>query len=95
MKTIILLLYCALLTGCVFTPPVQEMSDARQAIRSAEAAEANRYSPDKFAAAQAALKKAEYWLTQKAYSNARQYALNARDEAILARELALSKTPPQ
>jgi len=93
MKNISLLLCLVVLVACVFTPPVQEMSDARQAIRSAEEAGAARFSSKQLVDAQESLKQAEYWLAQKAYGNARQYALNARDEAILAREIALSQIP--
>ena len=91
MKKNSLLLYLVLLTGCVFAAPVQEMSDARQAIRSAEEAGASQFSPEKLGTAQSLLQQAQRWLDQKAYGNARQYALDARDEAIVAREIALSK----
>ena len=87
-----LLLCFVLLASCVFAAPVQEMSDARQAIRSAEDAGASQLAPATLAAAQELLQQAQYWLDLKAYGNARHYALGARDEAIIARENALSKS---
>ncbi len=77
------------LAACV-TAPVQEMSDARQAIYSAEAVGAAQRSPDALLAAQRLLREAQTRLEAGAYDEARQYALNARDEAIKARERAAS-----
>lgn len=79
------------LAACA-TAPVQEMSDARQAIRSAEAAGAVQRSPDNLRAAQRLLQEAQGRLEAGAYDDARRYALDARDEAIKARERALQ--PP-
>lgn len=76
-----------LLAACA-TAPVQEMSDARQAIRSAEAAGAIQHSPDMLQAAQRLLREAQARLETGAYDDARRYALDARDEAIKAREKA-------
>ena len=79
------------LAACA-TPPVQEMSDARQAIRSAEAAGAVRRSPDILRAAQILLERAQARLEAGAYDDARRYALDARVEAIKAREKASQDT---
>jgi hypothetical protein len=70
----------ACLIGCT-SPPVQEMSDARQAIvaaRSAGATPAN--SPD-FYAAQAAIARAEQHLQAEEYTRARLAALQAKRHA--------------
>jgi hypothetical protein len=75
------------LTACV-TVPVQEMSDARQAIYSAEAAGAAQRSPDTLLTAQRLLRKAQGRLEAGAFDDARRYALDARDAAIQAREQA-------
>ena len=91
MKHFFLLFLYLTLAACTFTAPVQEMSDARQAIRSAEEAGAAQYANDRLSEAVQLLQQAEFWLDQKAYANARQFALDARDEAISARELALSQ----
>lgn len=79
------------LAACA-TAPVQEMSDARQAIRSAEEADAARRSPDIFSAAQRLLLEAQTHLEAGAYDDARRSALDARDEAIRAREKAVRNT---
>ncbi len=88
MKRCILLFALCLLTACA-SAPVQEMSDARQALRSAEAAGAAQFSPSQFEAAKSSLDKASKWLDIGVYSNARIHALTAREQAIEAREAAL------
>lgn len=72
--------------ACVTAPPVQEMSDARQAIRAAEQAGAAIYSPNKLAEASDLLEKAQRKLEAGAYFEARQNALDARKKAMQARE---------
>ena len=69
--------------------PVQEMSDARQAIHSAEVSGAAQRSPYTLQAARTLLQKAQTHLETGAYEDARRYAMDARDEAIKARESAL------
>ena len=81
------------LTACV-TPPVQEMSDARPAIDSAEAAGASQRSADALIAARRLLQEAQIRLEAGAYAAARQHALDARDEAIKARERATTAPHP-
>ncbi len=76
------------LAACA-TAPVQEMSDARQAIRSAEAVGAAQHSPESLMAAQQLLRKAQTYLEAGAYDDARRYALGSRVQAIKAREAAL------
>lgn len=76
-----------LVTACA-TAPVQEMSDARQAIRSAQEAGAAHYSSHELQAAEQSLQQAQRWLDRGAYATARHYAIDARDQAIQAREAA-------
>lgn len=69
--------------------PVQEMSDARQAIHSAEAVGALQRSPQILMEARRLLQEAQTRLESGAYEDARRYALDARQQAIKAREIAL------
>lgn len=82
-----MVLLTLVLAGCA-TAPVQEMSDARQAIRSAEAVGAAQRSPENLGTAQRLLSKAQTSLETGAYDEARQLALEARNQAIQARERA-------
>lgn len=77
----------ALLASCN-SAPVQEMSDARQAIRAAEEAGARQHAPVRLSTAEALLHKAESSLSGGAYFDARRYALEALETAIDARESA-------
>lgn len=81
--------------ACATMPPVQEMSDARQAIRSAEEAGAARYSSQQLRQARQLLDRAQTDLETGAYFNARRFALDAREEAIRAREKAGAEGPKQ
>ena len=73
-----------LLSACVTSPPVQEMSDARQAIAAAEAADAQRLAPESLDAAREYLVEAERYLQQEAYGAARTNAVRARNRAMAA-----------
>ena len=81
------------LVACA-SAPVQEMSDARQAIQSAEEAGAARYSSEQLRQARHLLEQAQLQLETGAYGDARRLALDARDEAIRAREKANARTVP-
>ncbi len=82
-----------LLTGCAVAPPVQEMSNARQAISAARAAGAARFAPAQIMAAQRWLEDAEYALREKDYGRAYQSARRARKRAIAALGMALRDRP--
>jgi outer membrane murein-binding lipoprotein Lpp len=74
----------ACLLGCRGGPPVQEMSDARQAIAAARAAGAtDATSPDLYAA-QAAIARAQQHLEAQEYVRARLAALQAKRHASAA-----------
>lgn len=69
--------------------PVQEMSDARQAIAAARVAGAPDRSPADFNAAEAAIARAESHLQAQEYARARMAALEAKRRASAA--LAISE----
>jgi hypothetical protein len=73
-----------LLAGCVTSPPVQEMSDARQAITAAEQADAARVAADTLAEARRFLAEAERQIQEEAYGPARMNAVRAKNRAALA-----------
>jgi cellobiose-specific phosphotransferase system component IIA len=64
--------------------PVQEMSNARQAIKAARDAGADKAAPDKLTEAEALLERAEQNLQKRDYSEARRDALAARSKASQA-----------
>ena len=71
-------------------PPVQEMSDARQAIAAAREAGAATYAGEGLRAAESHLAQAESQLQQHLYWDARKLALGAKESAIEA--LLLSRS---
>jgi hypothetical protein len=73
-----------LLAGCVTSPPVQEMSDARQAIAAAEEANAERVAADTLADARRFLADAERQIQEQSYGPARMNAVRAKNRAALA-----------
>lgn len=79
-----------LLAGCVTSPPVQEMSDARQAIAAAEAADAQRFAPESLSEARRYLVEAERQLQQEAYGPARMNAVRAKNRALVALQASRS-----
>jgi len=76
-----------LLAACA-SAPVQEMSDARQAIQAAEEAGAATLSPDALRDAKRLLTSAERKLQREAYASARQDARESRRKAAEALEAA-------
>ena len=76
-----------LLAACV-SAPVQEMSDARQAIQAAEEAGAAALAPDALRDAKQLLTSAERKLQRQAYASARQDARESRRKAAEALEAA-------
>jgi hypothetical protein len=73
----------ACLAGCR-NPPVQEMSNARQAIAAAQTAGATPTSSPEFEAAQAAIARAQSHLEAKEYTRARLAAMQAKHHATAA-----------
>ena len=76
------------ISGCVTAPPVQEMSDARQAIVAAEAANAEEYAATTLADARRYLDMAEQLIEDEFYGAARTNAVRARNRAARALEIA-------
>ncbi|MGH8174960.1 MAG: DUF4398 domain-containing protein [Steroidobacter sp.] len=64
--------------------PVQEMSNARQAIKAARDAGAEKSAPEKLSEAQALLDRAQDSLQRRAYRDARRDAVAARGKAAEA-----------
>ena len=81
-----------LITACATTAPVQEMSNARQTIQAAVEAGAEIHAPDELANARELLDDASRELEVGNYPLARDYALQAKQQAIQARQTALLKT---
>ena len=79
-----------LLGACSHVPPIQEMSDARQAVQAAREAGAGRYARSALDQAEGRLVKAERAIKSYDYPEARTEALAAREGASAARRLALS-----
>ncbi|HUQ53403.1 MAG TPA: DUF4398 domain-containing protein [Gammaproteobacteria bacterium] len=84
MARALLMLVALVVGGCVSAPPVQEMSDARQAIAAAEQADAGRLAADTLADARRFLAEAEQQIQEQAYGPARMNALRAKNRAALA-----------
>ena len=82
--------------GCVTSPPVQEMSDARQAIAAAKDAGAEQAAAEDLRMAEAFLDSAQRKLSEKAYAQARRDAIQAKERALAAlaaSEGALNEPP--
>lgn len=83
-RVLILLITGAFLTGCATAPPVQEMSDARQAIAAAEEAGAAQLAPQPLADARRYIAEAERLIREEIYGPARANAVRARNRAAQA-----------
>ena len=79
-------------TACETAPPVQEMSDARQAIAVAKEAGAAERAAFHLKAAEDYLERAEAALSERSYSEARRDAKQAKIKALDA--LKASELPP-
>ena len=84
MSRALLTVFVLALAGCVTAPPVQEMSDARQAISAAEQADAGRVAADTLADARRFLAEAERQIQEQNYGPARMNAVRAKNRAVLA-----------
>lgn len=70
------------ISACGSGPPVQEMSDARQAIAVAREAGAEAHAAAALSAAEAYLESAQRNLSERAYGDARRDALKAKLKAL-------------
>jgi hypothetical protein len=84
LRLLSLLATVAALAACVSAPPVQEMSDARQAINAAIEANAPRFAPESLGDARRFLEEAEQQIQQEAYGPARMNAVRAKNRASQA-----------
>jgi len=88
------------LSGCATAPPVQEMSDARQAIAAAREAGAEQLANDQLDQAQVLLENAEAFLgigTSNSYWQAKKAAVESKEmafEALLTSRNAMTPAPP-
>jgi tRNA A37 N6-isopentenylltransferase MiaA len=92
MKNVALALVLAVLTACA-SAPVQEMSDARQAVMAAQAAGAAERAPVELAEAQQLIEEAQRQLQRRDYGKAQRMAINARKRAVKALEVARQSSP--
>jgi hypothetical protein len=76
------------LSACAGNPPVQEMSDARQAIAAAEEADAGELAPQSLNEARRYLDEAQRQLQDEAFEPARMNAVRARNRAVRAIEVS-------
>ena len=79
------------LNGCATTAPVQEMSNARQSIRAATDANAEKYATNLLAEAKQRLRSAIRELDNGEYERARLLAVEAKQLALKARQVATSQ----
>ena len=70
--------------ACQSGPPVQEMSDARMAIAVAREAGAAQLAPNQLRAAESLLNTAQKNLSDRAYTQARNNAIEAKNRAFEA-----------
>jgi len=82
------IILAVLLSSCGAGPPVQEMSDARQAIAAAKEAGAEERAAEDLRAAEAFLDSAERNLSERSYGSARRDATLAKERARLALEVS-------
>lgn len=75
--------------NCAYSPPLQEMSDARQSIRAATEVGVNRYFPTIMQKITEQLADAEKNLDLANYQDAEQQALIAKNDAIRIRNLVI------
>ena len=82
-----------IVAGCAGAP-LQEMSDARQAIRAAERAGAARHAPEPLAEAKQLVEQARSSMQKREYREAREEAERARERAVEARRAAEAAAAP-
>ncbi|NNF60262.1 MAG: DUF4398 domain-containing protein [Gammaproteobacteria bacterium] len=75
---------CAVTLSACVGPPVQEMSNARQAIAAAQEAGAGKVAAENLERADTLLRSAEQRLQEKRYREARRAAIAAKQEAVEA-----------
>ena len=94
LRYMLVLIATACLLGCVASPPVQEMSDARQAIAAAKTAGATPTTSSEYQSAQAAIERAEGHIQAHEYTRARLAAQAAKRHAAAALAVIKHEDPP-
>ena len=84
-----------MLSACASNPPVQEMSDARQAIQAAITAGAEEYATMALKDARQFLSDAEAKLNRRAYNGAKNDAREAKRWAEVAINTAVEAAGPE
>ncbi len=84
----------ALTSACETAPPVQEMSDARQAIAVAREAGPADAAAQELATAETYLESAQQKLNERDYQRARSDAIEAKARALRALKLSESSDAP-
>ncbi|MGH8281360.1 MAG: DUF4398 domain-containing protein [Gammaproteobacteria bacterium] len=87
------LITALVLVACA-SAPVQEISNARQAVAAAQQAGADQSAPRQMAEARRLLQAAQAALDEGNYSTSRQYALHAHDEAVKALRISQRQGSP-
>lgn len=93
-RALSLLLVSIAVAACT-TPPVQEMSDARQAIAAAEQAQAGKLAPESLTEARRFLADAERQIQEEAYGPARMNAVRAKNRAGQALRASQAAAEPK
>lgn len=83
-----LILLASVISACAVTAPVQEMSNARQSIKAAKDADAEKLATNVLSEAQQRLRSAMRELDAGEYEKARILALEAKHLALKARQLS-------
>jgi len=86
-KVLLIIVFMLSINACA-SAPVQEMSDARQAIQVAKSVGVDEHTQSNLVQAKKLLKKAEHALHSGEYKEARVNALAARQEALQAQQFA-------
>ena len=94
LEKVLAVLMCCALVACAGAP-VQEMSNARQAIRAAHDAGAERIAPQKLTEARAYMEEAEANLQTRKYREARRAAMAARGKAVEALSAVQANVRPE
>ncbi len=86
MKLGLMVALAGLIVACSSGPPIQEMSDARQAIAAVQDPEGSTRAANLLLQARALLQSAEVKLRRRAYNGAKVDAVDARRKAVEALE---------
>jgi hypothetical protein len=87
MKHVLAVCVMIVMSACAGAP-VQEMSDARQAVRAAQAAGAEERAPAELAEAQRLIADAQESLQRHEYGQAQDTAVQARRQALRALDIS-------